>query len=198
MDVTTEAPKAVGRPLVVNSDDIVRAAWGLFEVNGVQGTTMDAVAQAAHISRRSLFNYFPSKEALLFPRIGEYLDGLHSKIVARPATENFLESLEFSMGQMRDFDAQLLCDFPLGPAVVAGRLEPGAVQFIRAQATACLADAALTRFADQPGAHIKAGLVAAIAAQVWSEASDLMRTGESSDVRDAMDQVMGHLRQLVV
>jgi AcrR family transcriptional regulator len=65
---------------------IVDAALELFQTTGYIQTTMDAIAEKAEVSRATLFNYFPTKQALLMPiantqyrervqpEIQEYLD----------------------------------------------------------------------------------------------------------------------------
>jgi AcrR family transcriptional regulator len=45
--------------------DIVRAAFELFGRHGFGGVSMDSVAEAAGVSRATLFNYFPQKELIL-------------------------------------------------------------------------------------------------------------------------------------
>lgn len=54
---------------------IITAAVELFKAQGYAQTTIDDIATEAEISRRTLFNYFPSKEALLLPWAREILDG---------------------------------------------------------------------------------------------------------------------------
>ena len=44
---------------------IAEAGLRLFRKNGFEATTLDAIATAADISRRTLFHYFDSKEAIL-------------------------------------------------------------------------------------------------------------------------------------
>ncbi len=44
---------------------ILRAARTLFIAEGFESATMDAIAESADVSRATLFNYFPSKTALL-------------------------------------------------------------------------------------------------------------------------------------
>ena len=46
---------------------IISAASELFKTCGYHPTTMDDIAEKAEISRATLFNYFPTKEALLLP-----------------------------------------------------------------------------------------------------------------------------------
>ncbi len=43
---------------------IIDAAIDLFQKNGFQGTSMDAIAQLAQVSKRTVYNHFPSKQAL--------------------------------------------------------------------------------------------------------------------------------------
>ena len=45
---------------------IAQAAVQLFEEKGYEATTMDEIARAAHVSRPTVFNYFPRKEDILW------------------------------------------------------------------------------------------------------------------------------------
>lgn len=45
--------------------DIVAAAMALFRQQGFEGTTMEQIAETADISKGTLYNYFPAKEAIL-------------------------------------------------------------------------------------------------------------------------------------
>lgn len=53
---------------------IVAAAVELFKSKGCSQTTMDDIAGRAEISRATLFNYFPTKDALLLPWGQEILE----------------------------------------------------------------------------------------------------------------------------
>lgn len=65
---------------------IVAAARDLFQSAGYAGTTMDAVAERAGVSRATLFNYFPSKQSLLLPFAGQLM-----RTRVRPEVEAALE-----------------------------------------------------------------------------------------------------------
>ncbi len=47
---------------------LIHAAYGLFQEHGYDAVTIDAVAEHALVSRRTFFRYFPTKEAIVFPR----------------------------------------------------------------------------------------------------------------------------------
>lgn len=46
-------------------DHIAATAWALFEASGFDTVTMERIAEAADVSKMTLYRYFPVKEALL-------------------------------------------------------------------------------------------------------------------------------------
>jgi AcrR family transcriptional regulator len=58
---------------------IVEAAKTVFFEKGFQGTTMDQIAEAAELSKGSLYIYFPSKEELYVTVLVEGLEILHQE-----------------------------------------------------------------------------------------------------------------------
>src|SRR5215216_2240910 len=48
-------------------EDIARAAMKLFAKHGFDAVTVAEVANAAGVSKMTVFNYFPAKEDLVFP-----------------------------------------------------------------------------------------------------------------------------------
>jgi AcrR family transcriptional regulator len=70
---------------------IINAALQLFYKSGYEQVTMDAIAEEAEIGRATLFNYFPSKAALLIPIsqqiiFAELYPPLETYLSQRPST----------------------------------------------------------------------------------------------------------------
>ena len=70
---------------------IFEAAIDLFATKGFDETTVEEVAQAAGVSRRSFFRYFASKDDLLAQNVVHYGVALTAAITACPATFTPLE-----------------------------------------------------------------------------------------------------------
>jgi AcrR family transcriptional regulator len=86
-------------------DAIERAAIRLFDAQGYEATTVDQIADAADVSVRTFYRYFDSKDAVIFARFDDYLEGFCNAIRDRACshdsfgdlaavTENFASELE--------------------------------------------------------------------------------------------------------
>lgn len=69
---TTDA-RGKGRPRVTSHAQIEEVAFALFDERGFEATTMDEVAAAAGIGRRTLFRYYPSKNDVPWGRFDSSL-----------------------------------------------------------------------------------------------------------------------------
>ena len=58
--------RAAGRPPIIDPDAVAAVAVRLFTERGYEATSMDDVAVAAGVGRKSLYRYFPSKSALVW------------------------------------------------------------------------------------------------------------------------------------
>jgi AcrR family transcriptional regulator len=75
-------------------DRIRVEAIRLFIERGFDTTTLDDIAQAAEVSRRSLFHYFESKEEIVFSARADFPNHVAEAIGRRPADEPLLDMVE--------------------------------------------------------------------------------------------------------
>jgi AcrR family transcriptional regulator len=68
-------------------------ALRLFDERGFEAVSVEEIAAASDVSRSTFFNYFASKEAVVFDQDPEELDHLRALIAARPAEEPLWDSL---------------------------------------------------------------------------------------------------------
>ena len=73
---------------------ITEAGLRLFIEQGFEATTLDAIAEASGISRRTFFAYFKSKDEVLLGRDGSgFAEALRPALLAQPADLTPLETL---------------------------------------------------------------------------------------------------------
>jgi AcrR family transcriptional regulator len=75
---------ARGRRPHIAAEDVARVAIDLFSRQGYDAVSMDEIASAANVSRRSLFRYFPSKSDLVWAGFAPYLDRLMTGLERTP------------------------------------------------------------------------------------------------------------------
>ncbi|TDC77315.1 TetR family transcriptional regulator [Streptomyces hainanensis] len=68
-------------------DELARLALDLFTTRGYEETTVEDVARAASMSKRSFFRYFPTKEDVVFGELELMAARIAEEIRARPADE---------------------------------------------------------------------------------------------------------------
>jgi AcrR family transcriptional regulator len=93
-------------------DTIARVAHQLFVERGYQATTLPDIAEAADVSTRTIFAYFPSKEDILFSQLELMKAALARALAERPEGKDALETIrEFIMStpqtDKNELDSQL-------------------------------------------------------------------------------------------
>ena len=63
-----------------NRHRMLHAARTLFQAQGYEATTMDAIADAADVSRGTVFNYFPTKSHLLYEIAADEMETLTHRV----------------------------------------------------------------------------------------------------------------------
>lgn len=93
MSVKVAAPSLQQRKQALVRAELARAAWDLFAARGYEATTVQTIARAAGVSRRTFFRYYSSKEDVLVETSDALADELLAEVAARPAGEPPLESI---------------------------------------------------------------------------------------------------------
>ncbi|WP_434446473.1 TetR family transcriptional regulator [Lentzea sp. E54] len=97
-DVATEKPRR-GRPPVSDEQrqrqrlDISRHAVRLFADQGVAGTSGEQIAQAAGVSERTFWRYFPHKESCVEPLLTMMVDAFCTVLHTWPADLELIDHL---------------------------------------------------------------------------------------------------------
>ena len=104
-------------------DEVARQAWLLFSRQGFEATTVDQIAAAAGMSRRTFFRYFTGKDELVLARLVESGESVVHALRARPEDEPVWASLRqaFDKGVLQQ-EAHADVARPL---LVMLRTEPG-------------------------------------------------------------------------
>lgn len=108
---------------------LVKAAHELFRKRGYAGTTMDDVADAAGLSRRTAFRYFTNKDELLFPERDARLALLRQTLIPHEGERAFDTVRRACLAIAREYQADregMLAQWKIvqaEPALVARELQ---------------------------------------------------------------------------
>lgn len=97
-----------GRPRVASRTELERVGFALFEQRGFDDTTIDDIATAAGIGRRTFFRYFASKNDLVWGDFEEQLARLRSLLDAVPAGVPIMKALRSVVIEFNRFDSHVV------------------------------------------------------------------------------------------
>lgn len=95
-----------GRPRTTSRDEVQRVALALFAERGFEETTLDEVAAAVGVSRRTLFRYYPSKNDIVWGEFSEQLEGLRAGLAAAEPDEPLMEVVRRAVVAFNDYADQ--------------------------------------------------------------------------------------------
>ncbi len=94
----TSAPDAVrgqsGRPSLTSRSRISAVAIDIFTERGFDQTSVDEIADAAGIARRTLFRYYPSKNAIPWGDFDSHLQDMRDLLATIPSETPIAEALQ--------------------------------------------------------------------------------------------------------
>lgn len=172
--------------------DLEEAALVLFCERGFDAVTVDDIATAADVSRRTFFRYFASKEDVILSDHPKRLDELQAALDRRPADEPALTALRHAIrslaGTLQEDREHMLRRFRVVTSTPA--LEARSLCLQRNWETA-VTEMLAARMAVNPAQDLRPGVVAAttMAAMRVATASWLAGGGHG----DVMDIVAGAL-----
>lgn len=84
---------AIGRPPRTNREEIATVALGLFERDGFEATTVEGIAAAVGVERRTIFRYFPSKNDIVWGDFDAVIERLRQHLEEAEPETPLLEAL---------------------------------------------------------------------------------------------------------
>ena len=86
-----------GRRRVTSQAELEQLAFGLFEANGFEQTTVEDIAAAAGIGRRTFFRYFPSKNDIPWGAFETELDRMRVRLKACPPEVPLMDAIRVAL-----------------------------------------------------------------------------------------------------
>ncbi len=87
------ADQAAGRRRVTSRAELEQVAFDLFDRQGFEQTTVDDIASAAGIGRRTFFRYFASKNEVPWGDFDAELAGMRRRLTAAPASAPLMDAI---------------------------------------------------------------------------------------------------------
>ncbi|WP_203828544.1 mycofactocin system transcriptional regulator [Actinoplanes palleronii] len=100
-------PVRTGRPRVASRAELERLGFALFERQGFDNTTIDDIAAAAGIGRRTFFRYFASKNDLVWGDFEAQLTRLSALLAATPDLP-MMDALRTAVVEFNRFDGDIV------------------------------------------------------------------------------------------
>ena len=86
-----------GRRRVTSRAELEQAAFALFAARGFDATTVDEIAAAAGIGRRTFFRYFPSKNDIPWGAFEDELDRMRIRLKACPPEVPLMDAIRLAL-----------------------------------------------------------------------------------------------------
>ena len=86
-----------GRRRVTSQAELEHVAFELFEANGFEQTTVEDIAAAAGIGRRTFFRYFPSKNDIPWGMFDLELERMRSRLKACPGDVRLMDAIRVAL-----------------------------------------------------------------------------------------------------
>jgi len=92
-----EAAGQPGRRRVTSQAELEHVAFELFQANGFEQTTVEDIAAAAGIGRRTFFRYFPSKNDVPWGMFDQELERMRARLKACPGDVQLMDAIRAAL-----------------------------------------------------------------------------------------------------
>ena len=96
--------RAIGRPTATSRAAIEEKSFALFEERGFEATTLDDIAVAVGVGRRTLFRYYASKNDIVWGQFDESLHGFADYLAAIPSQTPLPQAIRDAVVAFNSFD----------------------------------------------------------------------------------------------
>lgn len=103
LDTRPAASAARGRPVVTSMEEIEQEAFRLFAEKGFAATTIDDIARAVGVGRRTVFRYYPSKNDIPWGQFAATLDAFRKIFGTMPDDIPIAEAVRRAVIAFNDF-----------------------------------------------------------------------------------------------
>jgi len=86
-----------GRRRITSREELEQTAFTLFAAQGFEATTVDEIATAAGIGRRTFFRYFPSKNDIPWGAFEDELDRMRVRLKACPPEVPLMDAIRLAL-----------------------------------------------------------------------------------------------------
>lgn len=97
------AGQGAGRPRGTSREEVATAALRLFVERGFEQTTLEDIAAAVGVSRRTILRYYPSKNDMVWGAFDEHLEGLRDLLASAPADEPLMDVIRRAVVAFNDY-----------------------------------------------------------------------------------------------
>ena len=98
----------IGRPPATTHAEIEIAAFELFARQGFTATTIENIAQAVGVGKRTIFRYYPSKNDILWGQFDESLTMFRETLQRMPLDIPVLEAVYRGLVEFNRFDGEVM------------------------------------------------------------------------------------------
>ena len=95
-----------GRRRATSQAELEHVAFGLFEENGFEQTTVEDIATAAGIGRRTFFRYFPSKNDIPWGMFEVELERMRARLKACPRDVQLMDAIRVALVDFNQVDPE--------------------------------------------------------------------------------------------